>query len=140
MSNLNRALIVKLIGLGPVMGILNVIGAFPQGWERYAWVLVAALVAIIVARNVDRNAFGHGAVIGFINGAISTLIQGIFVNTWVANNPWVLDEFADMPEGFDLQFFVIMLVPFIGVAAALAGGLFALLASRIVNQSKADAD
>ena len=46
------------------------------------------------------------------------------------------EEFADMPEGFDTQFFIMMLVPFVGVASAFVGGVLAHVAARVMKRTR----
>ena len=70
----------------------------------------------------------------FVSGASATFVQGVFSSTYALNNPWVVEEFADMPVGFDLQFFIMMLVPFIGIASALALGFLTFLAVRVLGR------
>jgi hypothetical protein len=124
--------LLALLGLfGPLMGVLVVEGVFPRGVDRYAWFVVVAACAVTVARRERARSLAHGAVLGFWNGASATLLQALLVERWVANNPWVVERFADQPPGFDLEFFVFMLVPFIGVAGGAMTALLALLASRV---------
>jgi len=122
---MNWKLLAPLAILGPLMGTLTVMGAFPPGVDRFAWCTVVLASAFVVARRDPAGAVKHGAVIGFWNGATSTLIQALFVKQLVANNPWIAARFEHAPHGFDMQFFTYMLVPFIGVTG---GGLTALVA------------
>jgi hypothetical protein len=134
---MNRGLILKLSALGPAMGALVVIGVFPEGTDRFAWMVVNIGCAVAIARSQVANVFWHGCVTGFIVGASSTLVQGVFADTLIANNPWMLERFADQPEGFNLQFFVMMLVPFIGIAGALLTGFLSFLAARVLRREEA---
>jgi len=42
----------------------------------------------------------------------------------------MVEAMADQPAGFDFEFFVFMLVPFIGVAGGAMTGLLAMLIAR----------
>ncbi len=95
------------------------------------WFAVVIGTALLVARRVPARALLHGALAGFWNGATSTLVQALFLETLVANNPWFPDAFAKQPPGFDLDYFVFMTVPFIGVAGGAMTGLLSMLAVRI---------
>jgi hypothetical protein len=131
---MNWALILYLSLFGPVIGSLVVLGVFPRGGDRYVWLVVTIVCAVVIARRVPGRHLQHGAVVGFLSGATSTLVQGLFAATLASNNPWIVEEFAEMPEGFDLQFFIMMLVPFIGVASAIILGLLSYLAARITRR------
>jgi hypothetical protein len=122
---MNWKLLLPLVILGPLMGALIVLGQFPEGIDRFAWVGIVLTSAFYVARREPATAVKHGFAIGFWNGASSTLVQALFVKQLLANNPWMVTRFARAPHGFDIQFFVYMLVPFIGVAG---GGMTAFVA------------
>jgi hypothetical protein len=127
---MNWKLIVSLSLFGPVVGALTVLGVFPKGVDRFVWSVVVVVCAVTAAKKEPKRALPHGAVIGFINGAASTLVQAFFVEALAANNPWMVEAMADQPAGFDFEFFVFMLVPFIGVAGGAMTGLLAMLTAR----------
>jgi len=127
---MNWRLILLLSLFGPAVGVLTVLGVFPRGVDRFVWFVVVGVSAFAVAREEPRRALLHGALAGFITGVSSTLIQAVWVETLVANNPWMVEAMAGQPAGFDFEFFVFMLVPFIGVAGGAMTGLLAMLAAR----------
>ncbi len=128
---MNWKLVTPLCLFGPLLGGLAVAGVVPEGADRFVWFAVVVLCATLCARFEPARALLHGAVTGFVNGASSTLVQAFFVDTLVRNNPYIAERFADQPAGFDLEFFVFMLVPFIGVAGGAVTGLVAMLAARV---------
>jgi len=128
----NWRLLAWLAPIGPVVGTLTVLGVLPRGADRFVWFTVVVGTAFLVARRAPARALLHGAVAGFWNGATSTLVQAIFLQELVANNPWFPDAFAKQPPGFDLDYFVFMTVPFIGVAGGAMTGLLSMLAVRIL--------
>lgn len=130
---MNRKLVLWLAALGPVMGALIVAGVFPKGVDRFAWMGVNIVCAVSIARARVDNPFWHGAVAGFLIGALATLVQGVFTEAYVAHNPWVLETFSRRSEDFDLQYFIMMLVPFIGLAGAFITGLLSYLADKAMR-------
>jgi hypothetical protein len=130
---MNWRVLAPLAVLGPLMGWLTVTGAFPRGVERFAWLMVILASAYIAARREPRRELKHAAVIGFWNGATSTLVQALMVDRLLANNPWMAESFARQPAGFDIDFFMFMLVPFIGVAGGAVTGLIAILFVRVMK-------
>ena len=131
---MNWRLLAPLAAIGPIMGALIVMGAFPKGVDRFAWLMVVLACAFVVARREGRRALPHAALVGFWNGASSTLIQALFVERLLANNPWIAQSFANEPKGFDMDYFMFMLVPFIGVAGGALTGLLAILFVRLLNK------
>ena len=130
---MNWRLLAMLSGLGPLMGALMVMGAFPRGVDKFAWLMVVLVSAFVIARREPRRALKHAALVGIWNGASSTLIQALFVGQLLAHNPWIADAFASQPRGFDMEFFVFMLVPFIGVTGGALTGLLAILFVRLLD-------
>jgi hypothetical protein len=128
----NWRLLVWFAPIGPVMGSLMVLGLFPRGADRFVWFAIVVATALVVARREPARALLHGAVAGFWNGATSTLVQALFLERLVANNPWFPEAFAKQPPGFDLDYFVFMTVPFIGVAGGAMTGALAMLAARVL--------
>ena len=138
MKDLTWRRILYLSLFGPLMGVVTVMGWIPHGVENFAWGAIGVFCAVNIARREKDLFFAHGAVIGFLSGASATFIQGLLSSTYAENNPWVLEGFADMPAGFDLKFFVLLLVPFIGIASALAGGLLAWLAAKAMKRDNVE--
>jgi hypothetical protein len=130
---MNWRLLAPLALFGPVIGALTVAGVFPRGADRWVWLGVVAVSAVLIARREPRRAIKHGALIGFWNGATSTLIQALFMDPLLAHNPWMVEAFARQPKGFDMQFFLFMLVPFIGVAGGAVTALLSILFVRFRN-------
>lgn len=130
---MNWRVLAPLAVLGPLMGVLMVMGSFPRGVDRYAWLMVVLCSAFVVARGEPKGALRHGALIGFWNGMSATLIQALFSGRLLANNPWMATEFAGQPGGFDMEFFLFMLVPFIGVSGGAITALLSILFVRVLK-------
>ncbi len=135
---MNWKLLAPLAILGPIMGALVVTGAFPPGTDRFAWGAIVLASAFIVARREPARVVKHGFVIGMWNGATATLVQAFFVKQMLANNPWMAAKFAGAPKGFDMEFFVFMLVPFIGVAGGGMTGFVGLLFRRALSRGSVE--
>jgi D-alanyl-lipoteichoic acid acyltransferase DltB (MBOAT superfamily) len=115
------------------MGALVVAGVFPPGFERIGWMVVTLVCAFAIGRARVENAFWHGVVVGFVVGALATLVEGIFFGSYIKNNAWVVDKFTNQPAGFDLRIFIMMLVPFIGLAGGLVTGFVTYLVDRAMQ-------
>lgn len=132
---MNWKLVASLAWIGPLMGALIVMGALPQGADRYVWSLIVLASAFIIARREPAHPVKYGFLIGLWNGATSTLVQAFLVKQLVANNPWITARFANAPKGFDMEFFVFMLVPFIGVTGGGITALVSLLFRRALSRA-----
>ena len=128
-------LIASLAWIGPFLGTLTVMGALPQGVDRFVWSIIVLASAFIIARREPAHPVKYGFLIGLWNGATSTLVQALFVKQLIANNPWIGARFADAPKGFDMEFFVFMLVPFIGVTGGGVTALVSMLFRRALSRA-----
>lgn len=135
---MNWKLLAPLAILGPLMGVLVVTGAFPPGTDRFAWGAIVLASAFIVARRAPDHVVRHGFVIGMWNGATATLLQAFWVKQMLANNPWMAAKFTQAPKGFDMEFFVFMLVPFIGVTGGGMTALVGLLFRRALSRTSVE--
>ena len=94
---MNWKLLAPLAILGPLMGVLVVMGAFPPGTDRFAWGAIVLSSAFIVARREPDRVVKHGFVIGMWNGSTATLLQAFWVKQMLANNPWMAAKFTQAP-------------------------------------------
>lgn len=132
---MNWKLVASLAWIGPLMGALIVMGAFPPGVDRFVWCVIVLASAFIIARREPAHPVKYGFLTGLWNGATSTLVQAFFVKELVANNPWIAAGFARAPKGFDMEFFVFMLVPFIGVTGGGMTALVSMLFRRALSRA-----
>lgn len=132
MNKYNWQLIVALSLPGPVMGVLTLYGVIPFGVDRWFWLAISIVVAVTIARRVQRGAFGHGALVGFLLGATSKLIQALWSDTYAAHNPELLGKLTGATEGAPFQYRMLMLVPFVGLTNALLVGLMSYFAFKAV--------
>jgi hypothetical protein len=123
---------------GPVMGLLTLYGVIADGTDRWFWLVISIACALVIARRVDGNAFGHGAFVGLFLGVSSKLIQGLFSGVYAAHNPDVVEKLADsgVPGGMEFQYYVLMLVPFVGIANALLVGLMSHFAYKALPRKR----
>lgn len=131
--------LILLLSLpGPAIGVLTLFGVIPFGADRWFWLAVSIVAAVVIAWRIEHGAFGHGAVVGFLLGATSKLIQGIWSDAYIANNSDLVAKFSGESDKSEFQFFVLMLVPFVGIANALIVGLMSYLAHRAMGRSRTD--
>ena len=130
---MNWKLILSLSCLGGAMGVASVLG-LTTGMELYLWIVIAATVAVIVARTVARRQFLHGFWIGIIGGAVSPLIQVGLWATYVQNNPELAIEFEQVPAGFDPKIFLLAATPLISALSGIVQGALAWVAGKMLGE------
>ncbi|MGD8413158.1 MAG: hypothetical protein PVF33_02930 [Candidatus Latescibacterota bacterium] len=137
MKKYDWKLILTLSLPGPVMGVLTLYGIIPFGIERWFWLTISIVAAVVIARGVKSHAFGHGAIVGFLLGASAIFIKAAWSELYAANNPALLQKLSGATGGPEFQYRMLMLVPFIGLSNALLVGLmsfFTFKAMRGQNQ------
>lgn len=134
MSNLQWKTILSLSLFGPVMGVLTLFGVIPFNAEGYVWLGISVASAITIANRIGSGPFINGVVTGFLQGATSKLVQGVFSGTYAARNLGLMEKLTDIPAGMEFKYFVLMLVPFVGIGSALVLGLLSFLAGRMLRR------
>jgi hypothetical protein len=116
--------ILSIIGL--VMGLLSVKG-FTQKIEPVLWLLFSIAASLILSKNIGQKPFLHALLIGIAWGICNGVIQSVFFDTYLANNP-------SLQQNFQKQSFIrprylgLATGPIIGVITGLIlGGLTLLL-------------
>jgi hypothetical protein len=115
---------------GPVMGLLTLYGIIPFGIDRWFWLAISVVAAVTISRRVERDAFWHGALVGFFLGATSKLIQAIWAGVYVEHNPELLEQLTGATRGAAFQYRMLMLVPFVGIVNAMLVGLMSYFAHK----------
>ena len=140
MKHFDRRLILLLSLFGPAMGVLTLFGIIPDGVDRFFWLAISIGCAVVIARRAPKHAFGHGAIVGFLLGASAKLIQGIWSGVYLAHNPGLLESFAEaqskVPQGTEFKYYVLMLVPFVGIASSLIVGLLSHFAYKSLGRDR----
>ena len=140
MKHFDRRLILLLSLFGPAMGVLTLFGIIPDGVDRFFWLAISIGCAVVIARRAPQHAFGHGAIVGFLLGASAKLIQGIWSGVYLAHNPGLLEKFSEaqskIPQGTEFKYFVLMLVPFVGIASSLIVGLLSHFAFKSLGRDR----
>ncbi len=128
----------KLIGIisssGILMGFLTVLG-INRNIELIIWIILALIALIILIKKLNRRYFLHGFTAGFLAAVFATSIQIIFYSTYLQNNPNLKEQLNQLPQGFDLRHFFILIVPMIGIISGLTLGIITLVVSLFLHKS-----
>ncbi len=116
--------------------LLTVFGVMPEGPMGIVIGIVEGLaLSYVFARNTDERFFRNGFTLGAVSGLVASLVQMMFFNTMVENNPQMSERMSKMPSSVNPVVFMAISAPItIAVSGALQGlftlGMAALLGKR----------
>lgn len=109
------------------MGILSIFGLIPNGFELIPWIIIAVLSALAISKKTDKLIFTHAVIAGLFMGILTSVIQAVFFDTLLKNNPDTLDGFKEIPTAMEPQYVLLFTGPFIGIIFGLVIGLLAVV-------------
>lgn len=126
---MNWTLILLLSTFSLVMGILSVKG-YTQKLEPFLWLLFGIITSLVLSKNVDHKTFIHGLLTGLCWGICNGVLQSVFFDQYLANNPSLQASFKKSTF-IQPQYFVLITGPAIGLITGAALGGLALLFRKI---------
>ncbi|HXH23882.1 MAG TPA: hypothetical protein VNI78_01460 [Vicinamibacterales bacterium] len=126
-------LVLLLAAFGVVMGLASVLG-WTAGIELWLWLAIAVICIIVLLRLAPAKLWLHCFFVGLIGGGVAPVIQFALFASYVANNPELQQEFAQLPGWLEPRYFVLLLAPVAGLAS---GGVLAV--GGLVAAKTADA-
>jgi hypothetical protein len=121
--------IIILSTFGPLMGFLSVKG-FTLKLEPFLWLLFGIATSLILSKNIEHNTMMHGLCIGLLWGIGNGLIQTLFFENYLANNPQVRDNFIKITF-IQPRYFVLVTAPVIGLITGLVLGGLSLILKKV---------
>ncbi len=126
-------LVLSLAGFGVAMGVASVLG-MTRGIEAWLWLAIALICGTLLAVRVESKPWFHGFCVGLIGGGVAPLIQFLFFSTYLANNPEIRRDMAQIPDGLDPRYFVLLLAPVAGLLSGVVLGTGTWAAARLVTR------
>ncbi len=133
---MNWKLVFGLAGFGILMGLLSLFG-YTEGIEWPLWLLIAVICAFVIAKVCPAKLFLTGLLVGLLDGVFNSIVQSLFVDTYLSHNARAAKGFGPIPGGLNPRIFVLIAGPFVGLLYGLVLGLFAWLAGKIFKKSAA---
>jgi hypothetical protein len=130
---MNWRLIISLSLLGIIFGIASVLG-FTSGREWLAWLCIGIYSAWRFARRSREELFLHGFYLGILAGFFSSLIQALFVSTYLSNNPRMVEALNALPQGLHPAAIVLIMGPIIGTVSGVAFGVLAVVIGKLARR------
>jgi hypothetical protein len=129
---------LKLVGalslFGLAMGIATIF-AIPPNVEPFFWLAIFVFCAVVIARRQPSRPFAHGLLTSIANSVWITAAHLIFFERYVAGHPREASMMVNAP--LDGRVMMLLTGPVIGVVSGLVLGLFAVVASKLVNPAAA---
>jgi len=122
---MNWKIITLLVLIVVALSIASLSGSINSDYI-YLYMLVTAVVSgIIIAKTCHRMVFMHGVVVGLLGVTIGAIIQAIFFDTYIQNNPTSLDGFKNLTTSLEPTYVLLFSGPFIGIAYGIVVGAVA---------------
>src|SRR4051812_21190336 len=132
---MNWKLVLQLSIFGLVMGILTVF-VIPSAIEPLCWLAIFIVCAWIIGKRAVPMPFVHGLAIGIVNSVWITSAHILLFNQYVANHAKEMEMMKQMPMPDAPRTMMAIMGPLVGVMSGIVLGLFALVASRLMNRSR----
>lgn len=132
---MNWKLIFALSLFGVAMAFAGVFGLLSPAAEPWVWLGIFGVYAVVIAKAVARRRYLHGFWVNVLNGVWFGLIHAAFYQTYLKNNPAMIQQHEQM---VNLHFasppvMILLLGPVFGAAIGLVGGLFPWAAGRFLK-------
>jgi len=128
---MNWNIVLLLSGFGLAMGAASVLG-LTTGIELWLWLAIGVICVAVLVRRVHRKAGLHGFFVGLIGGGIAPVVQFLMFPAYLANNPQLEGDFAQLPGGLEPRYFVLLLAPLAGLVSGAVLGAASWLVGRLV--------
>ncbi len=130
---MNYRLIFQLSLYGLAMAVATV-SWIPSSLEPILWLLIFMICAYFIALKSSERYFLTGFLVSIANCIWITAIHILFFHTYMDNHPQQVEMMAKMPSPYSPRLMMLMTGPIIGIISGLVLGLFAFIASKIMQK------
>jgi hypothetical protein len=127
-------LIFLLSLFGLAMAAVTVGAIVPSNVAQVLWLPIFLISAYVIAVRAGGRFFTHGLAVGIANSFWMTVIHGLFVETFMANNPQETAMLASMPMPHRPRLMMALVGPLVGVVSGAIIGILAALAARLFGR------
>jgi hypothetical protein len=115
---MNWPIIFLLSAFGLIMGWLGIKG-YTQKIEPWLWLCLAIFTVLVLSKNVNDKLFIHGLYTGVSWGVLNGVLQVVFFQTYLTNNPLLIPDF-DKITYMPAKYFPLLTGP---IAGLIIGGV-----------------
>ena len=130
-TKLNQKIILKTGVFGIFMGFSTVLG-WCQEYELAIWIFMGIATCFYLNSQLQKFIFSHCIVVGLTWGFDCSLIQTIFIDTYISNNLTIGYEILDLTK------YPRILIITIGTTTGLIGGVGLYLPIILLRKIKKD--
>ena len=129
---MNWKIILLLVLIGCAIGVASLFGLVHSKYEIVYWLVLAMASGFVIAKSCGRP-FMHGVIVGLFTGILVAIIQAVFFDKYLMNNPTSLDGFKNLTTSLEPQYVLLFSGPFFGIAYGIVMGLIALGLKKIAG-------
>lgn len=130
---MNYKIISQLSLFGLAMAIATVFW-IPSNVEPIYWLLIFIVCAYFIALKSSGRYFMTGFWVSIMNSIWITVVHIIFFHTYLSNHPQEADMMTRMPMPHSPRLMMLITGPMVGIISGLVLGLFAFIASKILQK------
>ncbi len=134
-TKINTSLLLWLSLFGAAIATLTV-GGLTRAVEPWLWLIGGSIAVVAILKKSGSHYFAHGLFVGLIWGFLAGLIQSLFFESYLANNPAyanTLEQINFMPP----RYFSLISSPIFGIfTGIIIGGVATLLYHASSAKSK----
>ena len=123
--------VLILADFGIVMGVLSVNG-LTQKFEPYLWLLFGIISAYVLVKKVRYRLFFHSILLGVLWAIVNALIQVLFFDSFLANNPADALAFEAL-SAMDPKVLLLLFSPIYGLLMGIIIGVLSMVIKRVLR-------
>ncbi|MEO8210940.1 MAG: hypothetical protein ABI840_10285 [bacterium] len=132
---MNWKIIILLALIVVALSIASLTGAINTNYIFLYMIVTAIVSGVIIAKTCHRMVFMHGVVAGLLGGILGSVIQAVFFDTYIENNPTSLDGFKNLTTSLEPTYVLLFSGPFIGIAYGIVVGVVAYVLHGIFKKN-----
>lgn len=127
---MNWRLIFLFSLLAVVLAVASILG-FVKSYEWLMWLVIGAYCGWQFAGRVSDDFFLHGFYLGILDGILNSTIKAIFFDSYLSNNPRMVEAFSSLPQDLSPRLVLLIMGPIIGAFSGVVFGVLAFMASKV---------
>jgi hypothetical protein len=128
-------LALSMFGLAMAFATVFVV---PPNIEPWAWLGIFVVCAYIIAKRAPSKIFVHGICLGLVNSVWVTGAHVLFFDKYIGGHPQEMMMAARLASVGAPKIVMAISGPVVGLVSGIVLGLFAVIASKIVQSSHSE--